>query len=72
MKKVFKRIGIGLGVLIIGFILIIFIFTQTSSQFGGNDSAEDLINFQQSGHYKDGKFQNLIPTPQDMSIGVML
>ncbi|MDB0011754.1 MBL fold metallo-hydrolase, partial [Crocinitomicaceae bacterium] len=73
MKKALKRIGIGLGVLIIGFILIIFVFTQTSPQFGGKDSAQDIIDYNKSGHYKDGKFQNLIPTnADDMTFAKML
>lgn len=69
MKKALKRIGIGLVGIIIVFSLIVFIFTQTSPQFGGEDSTQDLINYEKSGHYKDGKFQNLIPTnPDDMTI----
>ena len=73
MKKALKRIGIGLGVQIIGFILIIFVFTQTSPQFGGKDSAQDIIDYKKSGHYKDGKFQNLIPTnADDMTFAKML
>lgn len=73
MKKVLKRIGIIFLGLIVVFILIIFVFTQTSPQFGGEDSAQDLVSYKKSGHYKDGKFQNLIPTnPDDMTFAKML
>ena len=43
------------------------IFINTSPQFGGDHTKKDIIRYQESGHYKDGKFTNLVPTSLDMS-----
>lgn len=67
MKKLLKMIGLT----IVGIILIIVIggalFLNLSPQFGGKHTKEDLKRYQASGHYENGKFENLITTPMDMS-----
>jgi L-ascorbate metabolism protein UlaG (beta-lactamase superfamily) len=72
MKKTVKTIGKAFGA-IVGLVLIITIaFMKISPQFGGKHSKEDIKNYQASGHYEDGKFQNLIPTSMDMNFGNMV
>jgi len=72
MKKVLKITGKTLG-LILGILLVIIaIFMGVSPQFGGKHSIEDIKRYEASGHYQEGKFQNLIPTPMDMSFGNMV
>ena len=69
MKKSLKIIGITSGIIFGGLLITIFTFMKTSPQFGGKHTKEDIKRYQASGHYEAGKFQNLIPTPQDMSFG---
>ena len=47
------------------------IWLNTSPQFGGKHTEEDIARFEASGHYEDGIFVNLIPTSLDMSLGEM-
>ena len=69
MKRIFKLIKrtflLSIGILII----TITLFMSLSPQFGGKHSTEDIKRYDSSGHYEEGKFKNLIPTPQDMSFG---
>ncbi len=37
-----------------------------SPEFGGSANESDQSRFEKSGHYKDGKFENQIPTSMDM------
>lgn len=61
--------------IIAGFVLLLvlvgIIFVNTSAQFGGSHTKEDIKRYQASGHYEDGKFVNLIPTVMDMGISKM-
>ncbi|MDF2157965.1 MBL fold metallo-hydrolase [Algoriphagus sp. CAU 1675] len=41
-------------------------FVNFSPQFGKEPSAEEKAQFEKTGHFEDGKFQNLIPTSMDM------
>ncbi len=69
MRKVFKWIKmilLGFGILILLITLTVFIFVNTSPQFGGKPSEEDKINYSKTGHFEEGKFVNLIPTSMDM------
>lgn len=67
MKKILKLIVKIFGV-IVGLVLIITLaFMKISPQFGGKHTKEDIKRYEKSGHYEDGKFQNLIPTPMDMN-----
>ena len=69
MKKIFKLTAKAFG-LIVGTVLIITIaFMGLSPQFGGKHTKEDIKRYEASGHFEAGKFQNLIPTPMDMTFG---
>lgn len=58
---------------IVALIVIIgFFFIKFSPEFGGKHSEEDIARYQQSGHYEDGSFENLIPTPMDMDFKGMM
>ncbi len=71
MKKALKMITLSI-ISLIGLILIIgTIFLYTSPQFGGKHDKEDIKRYAESGHYENGKFVNLIPTPMDMSFSNM-
>lgn len=66
MKKILKRIGIGL-LLILGTILLMgFLFVSTSDQFGGTATADRLSRYQKSPNYKDGEFINNVPFNLEM------
>lgn len=68
MKKGLKMIGtIALG--IVGLAVVGGgLFLGFSPEFGGKHSTEDIKRYEQSGHYKDGAFQNLSNTKMDMSM----
>jgi L-ascorbate metabolism protein UlaG (beta-lactamase superfamily) len=69
MKKILKTIGKAFLALV-GIVLVVsFVFILISPQFGGKHTKEDIKRYEASGHYDAGKFQNLIPTSQDMSFG---
>jgi len=67
MKKILKMIALTITGLIVTIILIAVIFINTSPQFGGKHTKEDIKRYQESGHYEEGKFINLSPTNLDMS-----
>ena len=62
MLKVIKMIGL----VIVGFIALLVIvgvvFLYTSPQFGGSATKEQIAEYEKTGHYKEGKFQNLTET----------
>lgn len=58
---------------IIALIVVIgFVFVNFSPQFGGKHSKADVARYQQSGNYKDGNFENQIPTSMDMDLKGMI
>ncbi len=61
------------GILIGSFLLLValvaVLFVHWSSEFGGTPSQAQKQVYARSGHYRDGKFVNLVPTPMDQSIG---
>lgn len=67
MKKILKMIGLTIVGFIVLITLIVVLFVNLSPQFGGSHSKEDIVRYEQSGHYEEGKFVNLIPTSMDMS-----
>ena len=67
MKKLLKMIGLTITGIILLIVLIGVIFINTSPQFGGKHTKEDIKRYQESGHYEEGKFINLSPTNLDMS-----
>jgi len=65
-----------IGILIFGIILLgvigYFIFVNVSPQFGGNPTAAQKAEYQKADNYKDGKFQNPVPTNMDMGFTDMM
>lgn len=55
-------IGVFVGVLILALIAIVWIFLNTSPQFGGIHLEDRIRIYEESGLYIDGKFQNQIET----------
>ena len=49
------------GILLV-FILGVIVFVKTAPQFGGKSIGERLVRVTSSPNYRDGKFQNLVPT----------
>ena len=50
------------------FVIIgIVIFINTSSEFGGSPSDEEMVEFEKTGHYKEGQFQNYHQTSRGFS-----
>ncbi|MBL4710551.1 MAG: MBL fold metallo-hydrolase [Flavobacteriales bacterium] len=60
-------IGIIIGSIILLIILIAAIFMNLSPEFGGKHKETDIKRYQQSKHFKKGKFENLSETNMDMS-----
>lgn len=60
------------AIVIVSIILLLFIvgfvFINTSPQFGGKQTAEQKMAYAKTGHYEDGKFVNLIPSPMDIGM----
>ena len=59
-------------ILLVSLFLIGFLFVNFSPQFGGKHSDEDIQRYERTGNYKDGKFENLVPTAMDMPPSKML
>ncbi len=55
--------------ILIAAIIGIVLFVNFSKQFGGSHSKEDIIRYQQSGHYREGAFQNAVPTTVSADMG---
>ena len=66
MLKFFKRFMIILFSLIGLLVLGIAIFIYTAPQFGQTPEGDDLNRIQESEHYKEGVFDNLIETKMDI------
>lgn len=54
--------------LILILVIATILFMNLGPQFGGNHSKEDIARYEASGHYAEGKFQNLMPTSLDYSL----
>jgi len=70
ISKYFKKFLKMTGLILLGtialLIIIGFLFINLSQQFGGKPSPSQIELFQNSGHYKNGVFQNETPTSMDM------
>ncbi len=64
--KLIKKIGAIVGVLLLLLIIVGVLFVNISPEFGGEHDEERIKIYSESGHYKEGKFENLIPTSMDM------
>ena len=69
--QIFKIMTLAIVSIILLLLIIAAVFVNTSPEFGGNHSEDDIKRFEATGHYEDGKFVNLIPTSMDMSPGKM-
>ena len=47
--------------------LVIVIFLNTSPEFGGDPTDEDIEGYKKTGHYEDGRFKNYSITPMEFS-----
>lgn len=69
-RRVLKILG-RLALAVLGLILVLafigFVFVQTSPEFGGSPTEEQLSQYSESENYEDGIFINQIPTSMDMS-----
>ncbi len=72
LKKIVKVFGLTLLALIVVVLITATLFISLSPEFGGQHTEADIERYQASGHYENGKFQNLIPTTMDMSFSQML
>lgn len=71
-KKLLKRTGYTMGILLLLLLIsgsVLFTFTP---DFGGKVTMQDKLRFEQSGHYKDGIFVNQIETNMNFSFGNMV
>ena len=72
MKKVLKKMALILVSLLILLVIAAVAFVNFAPQFGENPAGERLKRVQASPNFKDGTFQNLVPTSLDMSAGKMV
>ncbi len=63
---------ITLGIVLLTLVVFTIVYMNTAPQFGGSHSKEDVVKYENSGHYADGTFQNLIPTSIDYSWSSMV
>lgn len=68
IKRLLKWTFSAIGVLIIALV----IFINTSPEFGGDPTDEDIARYQKTGHYQEGEFQNLVETKMDFSFSKMV
>lgn len=69
IKRIFKMIGIIIGLAILSLLIVGVLFLNLSPEFGGKPSKQDKERYIKSENYEEGKFQNLIETSMDMSFG---
>jgi L-ascorbate metabolism protein UlaG (beta-lactamase superfamily) len=76
MSRIIKKSLRIMLLIIIGILLILLIggalFMNFSPQFGGKPSQEAIIRYEKIEYYKDGVFENQIPTSMDMDAAKML
>ncbi|MEP0985387.1 MBL fold metallo-hydrolase [Ekhidna sp.] len=65
--KIFKRIMLGIILIILLIVGAVFIFFKTAPQIGGKLQGERLEKAQQAKNFKDGTFHNTVGTKMDMS-----
>ncbi len=70
--KLFKRIMLGLLILLVLIVLAVIVFFKTAPQIGGTPAGERLARMVQSDNYQDGKFKNLVLTKMDMPFGTLM
>src|SRR5690606_8479227 len=68
LKKILKMTTIIIFSIIILIVIAAAVFTNTSPQFGGKQTAEQKMAYAETGHYEQGKFVNQIPSPMDIGI----
>jgi len=64
--KMLKKVLFGLLGIILLLVISVFFDMKFNPQFGGKSSAEDQKSFAERSNFKDGVFDNLIPTSMDM------
>ena len=64
--KILKKVAFGLLSVILLLVIIVFMDMKFNPQFGGKTSAEDKESFTNKSNFKDGAFDNLMPTSMDM------
>ncbi|MBG8555996.1 MBL fold metallo-hydrolase [Hymenobacter guriensis] len=62
MPKPRRFVGRLLGGLVVALLVVGVAFANLSPEFGGKPTKAQRAAYAQSGHYKDGEFQNLVPT----------
>ena len=72
LKRILKKMMITILVIIGLLIVAYFLFTSFYPSFGGDVSKERKITYQKSQQYKDGKFNNTLPVPKDLSFSETL
>ncbi len=59
IKKIIKKMAITIGILIVLLVISVTSFIKISPEFGGKSTKEELLSYNTSRNYKDGKFINL-------------
>ncbi|WP_303310924.1 MBL fold metallo-hydrolase [Hymenobacter sp. BT730] len=62
MRNSLRFIGRLLGGLVVVLLVVGVAFANLGPEFGGKPTKEQKLAYAKSGHYRDGEFQNLIPT----------
>ena len=65
IRKIFKIIGLSISSLIVLIAIIVVLFLTLSPQFGKSPTKKQIKDYEKTGHYQDGKFINISPTPLD-------
>jgi L-ascorbate metabolism protein UlaG (beta-lactamase superfamily) len=70
--KIFKRIMLGLLILLVVIVVAVFVFFKTAPQIGGTPAGDRLARMQQADNYQNGKFSNQVITEMSMPFGTMM
>lgn len=68
MKKVLKMIGLTIVGIIALILIIVALFMNFSPQFGRGVSDQQKIEYGKTGHYKNGKFLNELPSAVEITL----
>ncbi len=72
LGRILKRLFLGLLGTVALLTLLTVIFVNMSPQFGEDPTSEQQRRYAAGANFKDGKFQNQIPTKVDLSFGQMI
>ena len=72
LKKFLKVLVFSIVIVLVTLAFAGVLFVKFSPEFGGKHAAADIERYKASGHYENGKFQNIMDTNMDMNAKEMM